>query len=139
MANATGREEEGKDDKKGPLYPKFWAEYGRAIRLGLIEDSTNRARLTKLLRYKSSKSEDKLISLEEYVERMPEDQKSIFYITGESVEKIKESPLLEQAAANGVEVLYMTDAIDEYVVGHVTEYSYQALPLNQVSSSCRQV
>eukprot|EP00667_Euglena_gracilis_P003380 EG_transcript_3387 len=120
-------EEEGKDDKKGPLYPKFWAEYGRAIRLGLIEDSTNRARLTKLLRYKSSKSEDKLISLEEYVERMPEDQKSIFYITGESVEKIKESPLLEQAAANGVEVLYMTDAIDEYVVGHVTEYSGKKL------------
>jgi HSP90 family molecular chaperone len=115
------------DKKGGPVYPKFWEEFGKSIRLGLIEDSTNRARLTKLLRYKSSKSEDKYISLEDYVDRMPDDQKNIFFITGESMERIKESPMLEQATAQGVEVLYMTDAIDEYVVGHLTEFSGKKL------------
>jgi len=127
------KEKEGEDEgvkekeKHEPKYPKFWAEFGKNLRLGLIEDSTNRARLTKLLRYKSSKSNDKLTSLEEYVDRMPEGQKNIFYLVGESLEKITDSPLLEKAKAENVEVLFMTDAIDEYVVGHVTEFSGKKL------------
>jgi len=120
-------EEISKKGKLEPQYPKFWEEFGKSLRLGMIEDSTNRARLTKLLRYKSSKSDDKYISLEDYVDRMPESQKNIFYIIGESIDKIKQSPLLEQATAEGVEVLYMTDAIDEYVVGHITEFSGKKL------------
>eukprot|EP01001_Neometanema_parovale_P006958 NODE_328_length_2662_cov_400.471052_g308_i0.p1 GENE.NODE_328_length_2662_cov_400.471052_g308_i0~~NODE_328_length_2662_cov_400.471052_g308_i0.p1 ORF type:complete len:787 (+),score=347.64 NODE_328_length_2662_cov_400.471052_g308_i0:52-2412(+) len=121
------KEEEEKKEEKESKYPKFWEEFGKNIRLGLIEDSTNRARLTKLLRYKSSKSDDKYISLEDYVDRMPENQKSIFFLIGESMEKIKESPLLERAVSEDVEVLYMVDAIDEYVVGHITEFSGKKL------------
>jgi len=126
---AEKKEEEKTEEEKAykPLYPKLWEEFGKNLRLGLIEDAANRARLTKLLRYKSSTSGDTWTSLEDYVERMPETQKSIFYLTGESVDQIKKSPLLEQAVANNVEVLYMTDPIDEYVVGHVTEFSGKKL------------
>lgn len=121
-------DDDNKDEKKyEPKYPKFWEEFGKNIRLGLIEDSANRARLTKLLRYKSSKSDNKLISLEEYVERMPDEQKNIFYLVGASAEQIETSPLLERAKKVGVEVLYMTDAIDEYVVAHITEFSGKKL------------
>lgn len=127
-----GEEEDEEESEKEegeyqPKYPKLWEQYGKHLRLGLIEDSTNRARLTKLLRYKSSKSGDQYTSLEEYVDRMPENQKSIFYLIGESTEKLEKSPLLEQAKAEGVEVLYMVDAIDEYVVGHITEFGGKKL------------
>lgn len=114
-------------EKKDAKYGKFWEEFGKSLRLGVIEDASNRARLTKLLRYKSSKSEGKFVSLEEYVARMHEKQKGIFYLTGESVEKIEASPLIERALAEEVEVLYMVDAIDEYVVGHITEFNTHKL------------
>eukprot|EP01013_Petalomonas_cantuscygni_P031386 TRINITY_DN57591_c0_g1_i1.p2 TRINITY_DN57591_c0_g1~~TRINITY_DN57591_c0_g1_i1.p2 ORF type:complete len:102 (+),score=10.73 TRINITY_DN57591_c0_g1_i1:399-704(+) len=77
--NKEKKVDEKKEEYK-PKYPKFWDEFGKNIRLGLIEDSTNRARLTKLLRYQTSKSNGKLTSLEEYVERMPEDQKKHFLL-----------------------------------------------------------
>lgn len=127
------KEETKKDDTtsnkklKAATYPKFWEEYGKNIRLGMIEDGSNRARLTKLLRYKSSKSDDKYISLQDYVDRMPESQKDIYYISAESIEKIKQSPVLEDAIKRELEVIYMTDAIDEYVVGHVTDYAGKKL------------
>lgn len=127
--NEEVEEEEVKTGQKKQtqeLFPKFWEEFGKNLRLGMIEDGTNRARLTKLLRYKSSKSEDKLTSLDEYVARSP-NQKSIYYISGESLDKIKQSPVLEDAIARNVEVLYMVDAIDEYVVGHVTDYAGKKL------------
>jgi heat shock protein beta len=127
-SDETETKEEAKEEAQAePLYPKFWEQYGKNLRLGLIEDSTNRARLTKLLRYRTSKSGEELVSLEQYVDRMPEEQTNIFYLIDESLEKLKESPLLEQAAAQDVEVVYMTDAIDEYVVGHVTEFSGKKL------------
>jgi len=132
-AKDAGEEPEEQEAKPGQkhqtevLFPKFWEEFGKNLRLGMIEDGTNRARLTKLLRYKSSKSEDKLTSLDEYVERASKTQKSIYFVTGESIEKIKQSPLLEDAIARDIEVLYMVDAIDEYVVGHVTDYAGKKL------------
>lgn len=125
--------EEKKDDVTGnkklkaATYPKFWEEYGKNIRLGMIEDGSNRARLTKLLRYKSSKSDNKLVSLQDYVDRMPEAQKDIYYVSAESVEKIKQLPVLEDATNRNLEVLFMTDAIDEYVVGHVTDFGGKKL------------
>ncbi|CUI14452.1 heat shock protein 90, putative [Bodo saltans] len=126
--------EEKKDDVtagnkqlKASTYPKFWEEYGKNIRLGMIEDGSNRARLTKLLRYKSSKSDNKLISLQDYVDRMPESQKDIYYVSAESIEKIKQLPVLEDATNRNLEVLFMTDAIDEYVVGHVTDFAGKKL------------
>jgi HSP90 family molecular chaperone len=118
---------EGGKKLKDIMFPKFWEEFGKNLRLGMIEDGTNRARLTKLLRYKSSKSEDKMISLQDYVDRMPETQKHIYFIAAESIEKIKQTPVLEDAIARDIEVIFMTDAIDEYVVGHVTDFSGKKL------------
>jgi len=115
-----GDEEVEKKEKK---YPKFWEEFGKSIRLGLIEDGTNRSRLTKLLRYKTTASDDNYVSLDQYVDRMIEGQKDIYFLVGESVEKIEESPACEDAVKRGLEVLLMTDAIDEYVVGQLTDYS----------------
>ena len=112
-----------KKEKKEKKYPKFWEEFGRNVRLGLIEDGTNRSRLTKLLRYKTSKSEGEWASLDDYVDRMAEGQKEIYFMVGESVEKIRERPACEDAEKRGLEVIFMTDAIDEYVVGHLTDYS----------------
>ena len=126
-------EEEEEESKPGQkkqttvLFPKFWEEFGKNLRLGMIEDGTNRARLTKLLRYKSSKSEEKLTSLDDYIKRAPEGQKSIYFLAGESMDKIKQAPVLEDAIARDVEVLYMVDSIDEYVVGHVTDYAGKKL------------
>jgi len=127
--NKEGEEPEVEGGKKLTeiLYPKVWEEFGKNLRLGMIEDGANRARLTKLLRYKSSKSENELISLEQYVERMPDSQKSIFYITGASLDKIKQAAVLEDAIKRDIEVLYMTDAIDEYVVQHVTDFAGKKL------------
>jgi HSP90 family molecular chaperone len=127
------KEEESDDDAptgkvlKEVTFPKFWEEFGKNLRLGLIEDGTNRARLTKLLRFKTSKNEDKFVSLEDYVERMAETQKNIYYLTGESIEKIKQVPVLYDAEKREVEVIFMTDAIDEYVTGHVTDFSGKKL------------
>lgn len=117
----------GNKQIKEATYAKFWEEYGKSIRLGMIEDGSNRQRLTKLLRYKTSKNDAKYASLEDYVSRMPESQKDIYYISAESIEKIKQSPVLEDAIKRDVEVIYMTDAIDEYVVGHVTDFSGKKL------------
>lgn len=108
-------------------YGKFWEEYGKALRLGMIEDGNNRARLTKLLRYRTSRSEDKWASFQDYVSRMPKKQKAIYYISGESIEKIRQAPVLEDAARRDIEVIYMTDAIDEYVVGHITDFNGKKL------------
>ena len=117
----------GGKKQKDILFPKFWEEFGKNLRLGMIEDGSNRARLTKLLRYKSSKSEDKYVSLEDYVDRMPESQKAIYFLAAESMDKIKQSPVLEDALQRDVEVLFMTDAIDEYVVSHVTDFADKKL------------
>ena len=121
--DATDAEKEAeKKTPKEKKYPKFWEEFGRSIRLGLIDDGSNRSRLTKLLRYKTSKSNGELASLDQYVDNMKEGQKDIYYIVGASDEKIRETPACEDAEKRGVEVIFMTDAIDEYVVGHLTDY-----------------
>jgi len=127
------KDEESDDERKeGKVlkevtYPKFYEEFGKSLKLGMIEDGTNRGKLTKLMRYKSSKSEDKFTSFEDYVDRMPESQKNIYFLCGESVDKIKQSPVLEDALSRNVEVIYMIDAIDEYVVGHITDFSGKKL------------
>merc|ERR1711871_1255830 len=109
--------EEGDDDEeeasKDP-YIEFWEKFGKNIKLGIIEDSANRSKLTKLLRYKSSTSGEGYTSFEEYVENMKDWQKAIYYIAGENVEAVENSPFLETCKAKGVEVLYMVDPIDEY-------------------------
>merc|ERR1712078_643930 len=121
--------EEGDDEEeesKDP-YIEFWEKFGKNIKLGIIEDSANRSKLTKLLRYKSSTSGEGYTSFEEYVENMKDWQKAIYYIAGENVEAVENSPFLEKCKAKGVEVLYMVDPIDEYAIQHVTEFDGKKL------------
>jgi heat shock protein beta len=117
---------EDKDEEEDP-YLKFWTAFGKNIKLGIIEDAPNRSKLQKLLRFKSNKSGDGFVSLEEYVERMPEWQKSIYYISGESVDAVENSPFLEKLKKKDLEVLYLVDPIDEYSIQHVTEYDGKKL------------
>ncbi|RNF22036.1 putative glucose regulated protein 94 [Trypanosoma conorhini] len=113
--------------KEEPMYPKFWAQFGKHIRLGILEDANNRGRLAKLLRYTSSKSNGTLVSLQDYTDRMKPGQKSIYFLTGESVSKMKQTPHIEEALQRDVEVLFMTDAIDEYVVSQIQDFANKRL------------
>ncbi|CAM6069587.1 unnamed protein product [Sphagnum tenellum] len=113
--------EEVSAEKKGK-YAKFWKEFGKAIKLGIIEDATNRVRLAKLLRFHSSKSGDSLTSLDQYISRMKPGQKQIYYITGQDRKQLEKSPFLEKLLNKGYEVIYLTDAIDEYLTQNLTEY-----------------
>merc|ERR1711912_122477 len=90
-------------------------------------DSSNRTKLSKLLRFKTSKSDGKWVSLEQYVENMKEDQEFIYYISGESLEAVKNSPFLEQCQKRGLEVLYLVEPIDEYAVQNLTEFDGKRL------------
>merc|ERR1711988_1480361 len=131
------KDEEKKDDEekeekeeKGPAeeaedneeYLKFWKEFNKAIKLGLYEDSSNRTKLAKLLRFQTSKSGDNWTSLEKYISRMKKGQKNIYYISGETKEAVEKSPFLERLRKKDLEVLYYTDPIDEYAMPQLTEF-----------------
>lgn len=120
------KKEDGAADDAGK-YGKFWKEYGKNVRLGVIEDTENRPRLLKLVRYYSTKSEFFLTSFDEYVSRMKENQKHIYYIAGETLEEVKKSPFLEELRNRDMEVLYLTDPIDEYMTQSVKEYNGKEL------------
>merc|ERR1719150_2495998 len=101
-------------------YLEFWKEYSTNIKLGVIEDTNNRTRLAKLLRFASSAGS--LTSLAEYVERMKDKQESIFYIAGGSKEEVEKSPFVGRLIKKGYEVLYLTEAVDEYAISALPEF-----------------
>merc|ERR1711966_134479 len=110
---------EGEDDpsetaEDNEEYLKFWKEFQKAIKLGLYEDSSNRTKLAKLLRFQTSKTGDNWTSLEKYISRMKKGQKNIYYISGETKDAVEKSPFLERLRKKDLEVLYYTDPIDEY-------------------------
>lgn len=103
-------------------YKKFYEHFSKNIKLGIHEDTTNRGKLANLLRYYTSASGEEQCSLKDYVSRMKENQKQIYFITGESLDAVKNSSFVERVRARGFEVVYMVDPIDEYGVQQLKEY-----------------
>ena len=111
-----------KATKDRESYSKFWDAFGAVLKEGIHEDFTNRDKLLEVSRFKSSESET-LTSLEDYTSRMKEGQDKIYYISGEDEKKLSQSPHLEGFKAKGIEVIYMTDPVDEFWLPSVGKYS----------------
>ena len=108
-------------------FEKFYAEFGPVLKEGIYTDHAKREKIAALARYKTTKSGDKWVSLDDYIKNMQADQKEIFYITGDNPEALINSPLLEKLKEKNYEVLLMTDPVDEWVVQSLTEYDGKAL------------
>ncbi|KAL8059234.1 hypothetical protein ABFX02_03G072400 [Erythranthe guttata] len=121
-SNDKDKKESGESNEKKGQYAKFWNEFGKSIKLGIIEDATNRNRLAKLLRFETTKSDGKLTSLDQYISRMKSGQKDIFYITGTSKEQLEKSPFLERLTKKNYEVIFFTDPVDEYLMQYLMDY-----------------
>jgi molecular chaperone HtpG len=114
-------------------YPAFWSQFGAVLKEGIVEDIPNREKIAGLLRFASSHGEtaEQTVSLSDYIARMPEDQKAIWFITAENHETAANSPHLEIFRKKGIEVLLLSDRIDEWMMGYFTEFDGK--PLRSVS------
>lgn len=117
--------EELTEDKEN--YKKFYEQFSKNIKLGIHEDSSNRSKLAELLRFHTSASGDEMCSMKDYVGRMKDNQKHIYFITGESKDQVANSSFVERVKKRGFEVVYMTEPIDEYVVQQLKEFDGKQL------------
>merc|ERR1719310_1778744 len=117
-------EKEEKKDKKEEetTWQKFWKEFNKNLKMGCYEDDSNRSKLSKLLRFTTSKSEGKEISLDKYLDRMAESQESIYYMSGESMEVMKKAPALQVFKKKDIEVLMLADHLDEPCIQKLADY-----------------
>merc|ERR1711970_233389 len=119
-------EKEEKEDKKDKdeesTYAKFYKEFNKNLKMGCYEDDSNRSKLSKLLRFKTTKSEDKDISLDTYLDRMAESQESIYYMSGESMEIMLKAPALQVFQKKDIEVLMLSDHLDEPCIQKLADY-----------------
>merc|ERR1711861_87339 len=117
-------DEEEKEEKKSEesTWMKFYKEFNKNLKMGCYEDDSNRSKLSKLLRFKSTKSEDKEISLDTYLDRMAESQESIYYMSGESMETMKKLPSLQIFKKKDLEVLMLADHLDEPCIQKLADY-----------------
>jgi len=117
------KKEEKKDkaDEEG-TWTKFWKEFNKNLKMGCYEDDSNRSKLSKLLRFLTTKSEGKEISLDKYLDRMQESQESIYYMSGESVEVMQKAPALQIFKKKDLEVLMLSDHLDEPCLQKLADY-----------------
>jgi len=113
------------EDKEN--FKKFYEQFAKNLKLGIHEDSTNRKKLSEYLRYHSTSTGEEMTSLKDYVSRMKENQKDIYYITGESRETVQNSAFVERLRKRGLEVLYMVDPIDEYAIQQLKDFDGKKL------------
>merc|ERR1739846_183760 len=117
------KEEEKKDkkDEEG-TWTKFWKEFNKNLKMGCYEDDSNRSKLSKLLRFRTTKSEEKEVSLDKYLDRMQESQESIYYMSGDSIETMKKAPALQIFKKKDLEVLMLSDHLDEPCLQKLSDY-----------------
>merc|ERR1719446_915055 len=114
-------EKKDKSDEEGQ-WSKFWKEFKKNLKMGCYEDDSNRSKLSKLLRFRTTKSEEKEISLDKYLDRMQESQESIYYMSGDSVETMKKAPSLQIFKKKDLEVLMLSDHLDEPCLQKLADY-----------------
>merc|ERR1719336_946456 len=121
---AGDSEKEEKKDKKDDesTWLKFWKEFNKNLKMGCYEDDSNRSKLSKLLLYKTTKSDGKDINLDTYLDRMQESQESIYYMSGESLEVMKKAPALQVFTKKDIEVLLLDDTLDEPCIQKLADY-----------------
>merc|ERR1712159_267839 len=100
----------------------FWKEFNKNLKMGCYEDDSNRSKISKLLRFHSTKSEDKMINLDKYLDRMQESQESIYYMSGESLDTMKKAPALQMFLKKDLEVLMLSDHLDEPCIQKLADY-----------------
>merc|ERR1712093_238299 len=121
---ADGEKKEEKKDKKDEesTWLKFWKEFNKNLKMGCYEDDSNRSKLSKLLLFMSTKSEGKEINLDKYLDRMQESQESIYYMSGESFDVMSKAPALQIFKKKDIEVLMLTDHLDEPCIQKLADY-----------------
>merc|ERR1719461_788896 len=127
-AEKSEDEEDEEDEEVPQKYSEFWGEFGKSIKLGVIEDSKNRKKLMQLLRFQSTRSPDTAVSLQSYVDNMPDNQKHIYYISAATLDEATRSPFLERVRAKGFEVLFFVENLDEYLnIQEFEDYPLQSV------------